>query len=59
VLLPSDTYRKPITSITSFLLPFVTYLLTLLRSIKTVAVLTGTREKIVQQFLLELFYFVA
>jgi hypothetical protein len=29
VLLPSDTYRKPITSITTVLLPFVTYLLTL------------------------------
>jgi hypothetical protein len=29
VLLPSDTYRKPITSINSCLLPFVTYLLTL------------------------------
>jgi hypothetical protein len=28
VLLPSDTHRKPITSITSVLLPFVTYLLT-------------------------------
>jgi hypothetical protein len=28
VLLPSDTYRKPITSITVVLLPFVTYLLT-------------------------------
>jgi hypothetical protein len=30
VLLPSDKYRKPITPITSVLLPFVTYLLTLL-----------------------------
>jgi hypothetical protein len=29
VLLPSDIYRKPITSITAVLLPFVTYLLTL------------------------------
>jgi hypothetical protein len=29
VLLPSDTNRKPITSITDVLLPFVTYLLTL------------------------------
>jgi hypothetical protein len=29
VLLPSDTRRKPITSITSVLLPFVTYVLTL------------------------------
>jgi hypothetical protein len=29
VLLPSDTHRKPITSITAVLLPFVTYLLTL------------------------------
>jgi hypothetical protein len=29
VLLPSDTNRKPITSITAVLLPFVTYLLTL------------------------------
>jgi hypothetical protein len=28
VLLPSDTYREPITSITAILLPFVTYLLT-------------------------------
>jgi hypothetical protein len=28
VLLPSDTHRKPITSITAVLLPFVTYLLT-------------------------------
>jgi hypothetical protein len=28
-VLPSDTYRKPITSITGVLLPFVTYLLTL------------------------------
>jgi hypothetical protein len=27
VLLPSDTHRKPITSITAILLPFVTYLL--------------------------------
>jgi hypothetical protein len=31
VLLPSDTYRTPITSITAVLLPSVTYLLTLLR----------------------------
>jgi hypothetical protein len=31
VLLPNDTHRKPITSITSVLLPFVTYLLTLHR----------------------------
>jgi hypothetical protein len=29
VLLPSDTHRKPITSITAVLLPFVTYLLNL------------------------------
>jgi hypothetical protein len=29
MLLPSDTHRKPITSITTVLLPFVTYLLTL------------------------------
>jgi hypothetical protein len=29
VLLPSDTHRKPITSITAVLLPFVSYLLTL------------------------------
>jgi hypothetical protein len=29
VLLPSDTHRKPITSIAAVLLPFVTYLLTL------------------------------
>jgi hypothetical protein len=29
VLLPSDTHRKSITSITAVLLPFVTYLLTL------------------------------
>jgi hypothetical protein len=29
VLLPSDTQRKPITSITAVLLPFVTYSLTL------------------------------
>jgi hypothetical protein len=29
VLLPSDTHRKPITSITAVLLPIVTYLLTL------------------------------
>jgi hypothetical protein len=29
VLLPSDTYIKPITSITTVLHPFVTYLLTL------------------------------
>jgi hypothetical protein len=28
VLLPSDTHRKPITSITAVLLPFVTYLVT-------------------------------
>jgi hypothetical protein len=33
VLLPSDTYRKHITSITAVLLPFVTYLLTLPRII--------------------------
>jgi hypothetical protein len=31
VLLPSETHRKPITSITAVLLPFVTYLLTLPR----------------------------
>jgi hypothetical protein len=31
VLLPSDTHRKPITSITAVLLPFVTHLLTLPR----------------------------
>jgi Flp pilus assembly protein TadG len=31
VLLPSDTHRKPITSITAVLLPSVTYLLTLPR----------------------------
>jgi hypothetical protein len=31
VLLPSDTNRKPITSITAVLLPFVAYLLTLAR----------------------------
>jgi hypothetical protein len=31
VLLPSDTHRKPITSITAVLLPFVTYLLALPR----------------------------
>jgi hypothetical protein len=31
VLLPSDTHRKHITSITAVLLPFVTYLLTLPR----------------------------
>jgi hypothetical protein len=31
VLLPSDTHRKPITTITAVLLPFVTYLLTLPR----------------------------
>jgi hypothetical protein len=29
VLLPSDKHRKPITSITAVLLPFVTYLLTI------------------------------
>jgi hypothetical protein len=34
VLLPSDTYREPITSITGVLLPFVTYLLTLPRNNK-------------------------
>jgi hypothetical protein len=33
VLLPSDTYRKPITSITAVSFPFVTYLLTLPRMI--------------------------
>jgi hypothetical protein len=32
VLLPSDTHRKPITSITAVLLPFVAYLLTLSRT---------------------------
>jgi hypothetical protein len=32
VLLPSDTHRKPITSITAVLLPFVTYSLTLPRN---------------------------
>jgi hypothetical protein len=32
VLLPSDTHRKSITSIKAVLLPFVTYLLTLLLS---------------------------
>jgi hypothetical protein len=45
VLLPSDTHRKPITSITLVLLQFVTYLLTLPLSIKKVVVLTGTRKK--------------
>jgi hypothetical protein len=30
MLLPSDTYRKPITSITAVLLPFVTYLQTVI-----------------------------
>jgi hypothetical protein len=34
VLLPSDTHRKPITFITAALLPFVTYLLTLPRTIE-------------------------
>jgi hypothetical protein len=34
MLLPSDTYRKHITSITAVLLPFVTYLLTLLHKIQ-------------------------
>jgi hypothetical protein len=34
MLLPSDTQRKPITSITAVLLPFVTYLLTFPRIIK-------------------------
>jgi hypothetical protein len=33
VLLPSDTHRKPITSITAVLLPFVTYLLILPRTL--------------------------
>jgi hypothetical protein len=33
VLLPSDTHRKPITSMTDDLLPFVTYLLILTRNI--------------------------
>jgi hypothetical protein len=28
VLLPNDTYRKPVTSITAVLLPFVTYVFT-------------------------------
>jgi hypothetical protein len=32
VLLPSDTHIKSITCTTAVLLPFVTYLLTLLRS---------------------------
>jgi hypothetical protein len=36
VLLPSDTHRKPITSIAAVLLSFVTYLLTLPRTIPTV-----------------------
>jgi hypothetical protein len=40
VLLPSDTYRKPITSITAVLLPFVTYLLTPL--VTEFCVQTGT-----------------
>jgi hypothetical protein len=31
-MLPSDTYRKPITSITTVLLPFVNYFLTLPRT---------------------------
>jgi hypothetical protein len=34
VLLPNDTYRKPITSITAVLLPFETYLLTLSHTFK-------------------------
>jgi hypothetical protein len=34
VLLPSDTHRKPITSITSVLLPIVAYLLALRLNIK-------------------------
>jgi hypothetical protein len=38
VLLPSDTYRKPITSITAVLLPFVTYLLTIPHVISSNAV---------------------
>jgi hypothetical protein len=33
VLLPSDTHRKPIMSITAILLPFVTYLLTIINRI--------------------------
>jgi hypothetical protein len=33
VLLPSDTYRKPVTSITTILLPFVTYLMTFPRTL--------------------------
>jgi hypothetical protein len=32
VLLPSDTHRTPVTTITAVVLPFVTYLLTLPRS---------------------------
>jgi hypothetical protein len=32
VLLPSDIYRKPTTSVTGVLLPFVTYLLALSRT---------------------------
>jgi hypothetical protein len=35
VLLPSDTLRKLITSVTDALLPFVTYLLTFSRSLRT------------------------
>jgi hypothetical protein len=33
VLLPTDTHRKPITSIPAVLLPFVAYLLTLPRKL--------------------------
>jgi hypothetical protein len=33
MLLPSDTHRKPITSITTVLLPFVSYLLILPHSL--------------------------
>jgi hypothetical protein len=41
VLLPSDTHRKPITSITVVLLQFVTYLLTLPRKLQeTLYILT-------------------
>jgi hypothetical protein len=42
VLLPSDTHRKTITSITAVLLPFLTYLLTLPRTIR---VMKSVRSK--------------
>jgi hypothetical protein len=50
-MLPSDTYRKPVTSITAVLLPFVTFLLTLpcnMTSLTKSCFLTKRRSRFVE-----------